>query len=213
MKNQFFKMVRNSIKYWYVPLIVGLLFTAVGIWVFATPLESYLTLSVLFSITFLVAGLSETFFAYSNRKEIDSWGWMLFSGILNILLGSILISNPNISMIILSFYIGFLILFRSIQSIAIAYDLRNYGILDWGNLAIIGVLGVIFSCILIWNPVFAGLTLIFWTGTALILAGAATVYLAFKLRKLGDFSKKISNRLKTRLEEVNKEIQEEIQEM
>lgn len=210
MTTQFFKMVRNSIKHWYVPLIIGMLFIFVGIWVFATPLESYLTLSVLFSFTFLMAGISEGFFAYTNRNEIDNWGWILFSGILNFLIGIILISEPNISMIVLPLYVGFVILFRSVQSIAIAYDLKNYGVIDWGNLAIMGVLGTIFSFILIWNPVFSGLTLVFWTGTAFVIAGAATIYFAFKLKKLRDFPDKISEQLKNRFEAVKGEIQEQI---
>ncbi|MEL7118459.1 MAG: HdeD family acid-resistance protein [Bacteroidota bacterium] len=210
MTTQFFKMVKSSIKYWYVPLIIGILFIGVGIWVFATPLESFLTLSLLFSISFLFAGGSEVFFALSNRKEMDNWGWVLFSGILNLLIGMVLVSQPEISIVTLPLYVGFVILFRSIQSIIIAYDLKNYGIMDWGNMAIIGVLGTVFGFILIWNPVFAGFSLVFWMGIAFIISGATAIYYAIELRKLRSLPEQVSEELKDRFEEVKAEIQQQL---
>ena len=51
----------NSIKHWYVPLILGILFLVFGIYIFTVPLETYVTLSILFSISFITSGLFEIF--------------------------------------------------------------------------------------------------------------------------------------------------------
>jgi len=206
----FLKTVRNSIKYWYLPLIVGLLFIALGIYVFMSPLESYVTLSLVFSISFVISGLMEIYFSISNRDEIDNWGWNLVFGMLTLAVGVLLLMHPGISLTILPFYIGFLLMFRSIMAMGYALDLKNYGVLDWGNLMIMAILGLIFSFILVWNPLFAGMTVVVWTALALIAVGIYNIYASIKLKKLKNMPKKISKELKDKFQAIKQEIQDEL---
>ncbi len=194
--DNFFKTITNAIKYWYIPLIVGIIFSLTGIYTLFSPLESYLTLSVLFSLSFLLSGISEIIFSVSNRKEIDNWGWTLTFGIVTTLFGVLLLANPHISITTLPFYIGVVVLFRSITGIAYALDLKKYGAVEWSSLMIVAILGLLLSFILIWNPLFAGLTLVIWTGMALISAGIYSIYLSFKLKKLNAKSKQVPQELK-----------------
>ena len=76
-----FKTVKNSIGFWYLSLIVGLLYVAVGMWVFPTPLSSYLALALLFPIWFLASGISEFIYSFSDQKELDSCGRKLAFGL------------------------------------------------------------------------------------------------------------------------------------
>ncbi|MCZ7614958.1 MAG: DUF308 domain-containing protein [Ignavibacteriaceae bacterium] len=110
MKTSFLKIINNSVKHWYLHLISGLLFIATGIYTFASPLESYLALSVIFSITFLVSGIGEIVFSISNRNEIDSWGWNLVFGIFTLLVGVLLIVKPEISVAMLPLYVFYVLL-------------------------------------------------------------------------------------------------------
>ncbi len=169
-----------------------------------------MTLSILFSLSFLFSGLSEIIFSISNRNEIDNWGWTLTFGIVTTLFGIFLLINPQISFATLPFYIGVVVLFRSITGIGFALDLKKYGVLEWGNLMIFAVLGLLLSFILIWNPVFAGLTVVVWTGLALISGGIYSIYLSLKLKKLNTKSKEISQELKEKYEKVKQEIQNEL---
>ncbi len=183
------KQIRQSIKHWYIPLIIGIILVATAIGVFTSPVKSYLALTMLFSISFLISGLIETTFAIVNRESIDNWGWPLTLGIITTLVGVMLVLNPEISMITLPLYIGFMVMFRSIMAIGWSLDLKGYGVLDWGNLMVLGVLGTIFSFILIWNPLFAGLTIVMWTGISLLISGIFSIYLAFKFKKLNNATK------------------------
>ncbi|MEA9411820.1 HdeD family acid-resistance protein [Flavobacterium sp. PL02] len=191
MENSLFKKVKKAIDYWYIPLLVGLLFVGIGIWSFITPLAAYLTLAFIFSISFLGSGIFEIIFALSNRKKIDNWGWTLASGILGLVVGILLISNPLISITILPLYVGFVILFRSIMAIVIAFDLKSYAVPDWGNLLALGILGIIFSFILLWNPIFAGLSLVYWTAFAFIAIGVFYIYFSFKLKRIHDIPERL----------------------
>jgi uncharacterized membrane protein HdeD (DUF308 family) len=184
MQNSPFKTIRNDVKHWYLLLIVGLLYMCVGIWVFVTPLSSYVALSILFSVSFLVSGISDIVFSVSNRKELDSWGWKLAFGILSTIAGLILFSQPLISITALPLYVGFMALFYSIMAISFSIELRSYGIKNWASVLFIGILGIIFSCIILWDPLFAGLTLVYWTGLAFITVGVYRIIFSIQLNKL-----------------------------
>ncbi|MBS1759749.1 MAG: DUF308 domain-containing protein [Bacteroidetes bacterium] len=174
----------KRVKNWYLVLILGIILIIAGFWVFSTPVLSYATLSLLFAITFFVTGILEIAYAISNRKEMDNWGWSLISGIIDLLIGILLMALPLTSMMFLVFYVGFGIMFRSAVAIGHAINLKKINISGWGYLLFIGILGVLFSFILIWNPVFAGLTIVFYTGMAFIMVGIFHVILSFRLRKL-----------------------------
>jgi uncharacterized membrane protein HdeD (DUF308 family) len=207
----FLKSVKNSVKHWYLTLIIGIVFLGVGIVVFFTPLESYLALSIIFSVAFLLTGLLEIAFSISNRNELEGWGWHLALGIVTLLVGIMLVGNPAISMVTLPFFVGFVVLFRSIMAISTSLELRNYYIMDWGYLFGLGILGTIFSFMLLFNPSFAGLSLVIWTGLALVLIGIFSIYLSLKLKKLKDIPKTISAELKSKWNQIQSQITEEME--
>lgn len=173
-----------AVRNWYLILILGIVLIFTGIWVFGTPLLAYATLAVLFAFTFLITGVLEIIFAVSNRKEMINWGWSLAGGIIDLLLGILLISRPEVSMLILSLYVGFGVLFRSAFAIARALDLKKLKIKNWGFLLALGIIGSIFSFILILNPVIAGITIAIYTGLAFLTLGFFQVFFSFQLRKV-----------------------------
>ena len=184
MANSIIANAKSVIKHWYLILIVGLIFIAAGIWVMSTPLSAYLALSILFSVSFAIIGLTEVIFAIANHKEMKGWGWLLVYGLINLLIGGILSYDPTISITTLPLFVGFVVLFRSITTIGISLDSGNFGIPGSGSLLWLGILGVLFSFILLWNPAFAGLSLVVWTAIALITAGIYSIYFSFLLKKL-----------------------------
>ena len=68
------KTVRSAIKNWWVHLLLGILLIIMGAWVMTTPISSYITLSIFFSVLMFISGLTELIFAISNAKNIDGWG-------------------------------------------------------------------------------------------------------------------------------------------
>src|SRR5690606_41674971 len=100
---------------------------------------------MLFSLSFLFSGIAETLFSVQNRKIIEGWGWYLTGGIFNSVIGLMLLSRPEISAFTLPLVVGFTLMFRSIQGLGFSFELKNYGSLKWGNLAIASILGLVFS--------------------------------------------------------------------
>lgn len=203
-----FQSFTNTVKHWYIPLIFGIIFIGCGIYVFTVPLATYLTLSVIFSVSFLVSGITEIFFSLQNNKSLQGWGWFLVSGLLTAAIGAYLISNPTISMAVLPFVIGITLLFRSFQLLGFAFDLKSQKILSWGNVAITSVGGIIFSLLLLFNPIFTGISLVTLTGISFIFIGIASVMLALDLRKIKNFPSKVSNELRSKIKALQDEVDE-----
>lgn len=175
--------ITNILKHWYLPLITGLVFIAFGLYIFTVPLEAYVTLSVLFSVSFYISGGSEIYFALSNKDSLEGWGWYLVSGILTFLFGTYLILDPAISMVSLPFLVGFAMLFKSAQGLGYAFDLKKLG-LNWGNLALLSVLGILVSFFLLANPLLAKMSIVTMTALSIIVVGLLGILLSFQLKRL-----------------------------
>ncbi len=212
MSLNFFKTVERSIKHWYLPLLAGIVLIAMGIWTFKEPIDSYVALAFLFSLSFIISGLFDVIYSIANREVIDNWGWSLAKGVITLLIGVLMIKNPLFTMATLPLYVGFVVLFRSMSAISLSLDLKNYGVMDWRNLMALGIIGVVVAIILILNPDFAGLSIVAWTGIALIVAGILNLIISFKLKKLHDIPGKISSDLKGKYEQIKKEIREKLAE-
>lgn len=195
MFNEAIKSVKDTIKHWYLPLILGILFIAVGIWAIATPVSTYHSLAALFSVTFFVAGLLEIIFSIKYKKVLDGWGWSLTSGILSLIVGVILILNPQISIITLPLFVGFVVLYHSVMAMAWSFELKEYRVKNWGWLLFSGIVGVIISFILMWNPYFAGLTVAVFTGFALITIGIFHIHFSIELKKLKNIADELNKKL------------------
>src|SRR5690554_8193112 len=109
--------MKHILKFWYLPLIIGILHVVLGVWVLLTPINSFLALTVILSAGIAITGLLELIYAISNRESLHSWGWYLFGGVLNLVIGVYLVFNPRISLLMLSIFIGLWILVRSIIAI------------------------------------------------------------------------------------------------
>lgn len=210
METLFLKQLKEAVKHWYIPLIVGLFFIIVSIVAFTSPGGSLLTLSFLFALSFLFGGLSEVVFALVNRHQMENWGWSLAFGIITFIVGTSLTIHPLLSLEVLSFYIGFVILFRSVAAISFALDVKRHGNKNWTALLLLGILGIMFSFLLIWNPLFAGMSVVILVALSFLSAGLFSVFLSLQLRNLHKSSKPISEELKGRYEDLMVEIRDEL---
>ena len=209
METPFLNAIKNAIKHWYLPLFVGIFFVVVSAVVFTSPVASLLTLSFLFAMSFMFGGLAEAVFSFVNRKELENWGWSLAFGAVTFIVGTSLVINPVLSIGILAFYIGFVLLFRSVSAISFAIDLKRYGSKNWAMLLVLGVLGIIFSFILILNPVFTGMSIVVLVALSFLFTGLFSVFLSLQLRKLHKSPKKMSAKLKERYDDLVEDMRKE----
>lgn len=179
MKN----LIKNKVRHWYIPLILGILFIGLGVLVLFTPISTFLTIAVFLSLTFLISGVVEVVYSITSRKTLGNWGWSLAGGIMTLLLGVLLTARPDLSALFLSFLVGFWLLFRSVMYAVIAIELKDSGMKNWGWIMVFGILGALISFILLWNPLLAGMTFVIWLGFGLISLGIINIITSFSIRK------------------------------
>lgn len=205
-----FQTFRNSLKHWYIPLIIGILLILLGFYVFTTPLETYLTLVLFFTASFIASGLMDIVFSIQNHKILKGWGWFLVSGILTLAMGFYLVAYPQIPIVILPFVVGFTLLFRSFLLLGHSFDLRDLQVLSWGNVALLSVGGIIFSTLLLSSPFFTAISLVTLTAMSFIFVGISSIMLSFNLKKVKDMPDKISPELKERINAIQKEAEQQL---
>lgn len=171
-------------KNWWISILLGIVYIFAGMWVFRTPLTSYISLSIIFSVFIFISGILEIIFFISNRKEIDSWGWYLAGGILDLIIGILLMSNPVMTMAILPLYVGFWLLFRGIMTIGISIQSKSFGISSWGWMLVSGIATIIFSILVLANPIIGGLSIVYMTAMAFVMIGIFRIFLGFDLKRM-----------------------------
>lgn len=68
MKTKNFREFNDVVQSWWLMLCAGILFIALGIWIFISPVASYISLSLLFANGMMLAGLLEVTFSIVNHR-------------------------------------------------------------------------------------------------------------------------------------------------
>ena len=165
--------ITGNIKHWWISIIIGTLSILIGFWCIFTPLAAFEGLVDFFEILFIVCGLSEVIFAFANRNIAVGWGWNLTAGLIDILLGIILLSLPQATVgQMLIYLVGFWIMFRSFWTIGLSVDLQSIGIKGWWAWFSLSVLSLILSVVFIFgSPLFGGTFIVVFVALALICYG------------------------------------------
>jgi uncharacterized membrane protein HdeD (DUF308 family) len=107
-------------------LISAILGVAAGVLLLGAPLQGTLSLTAIVIAFLLVEGIVSIIYALEHRSgESGSWGWMLASGVLDLILGGILLSGlPGTAVWALGVLIGINMVFGGTSLIAMALSAR-----------------------------------------------------------------------------------------
>lgn len=175
---------KSKIKNWWLALLIGILFIIIGFWTISTPVQSYLSLVIVFASFMFVSGIFQLVFSINNRNEIDNWGWHFAGALFDFVVGCILFFNPSITMVVLPFIIGFYFMFKGFATFGFALDMKKEDSQGWGWLMVSGMLSVVFSIMILSNPTLGGLTIVVFTAMAFFSLGIFNITLAFSLKRI-----------------------------
>ena len=153
-------------RYWWLMLIIGILSILCGIWVFRNPVESYFALAVYFSIMFILYGIGEIVNAFAGQRY-RNWGWGLAVGILDLVIGFILLGNLAWAADLLPYVVGFILMFGGICFIGQSSQMQSFRIPNWGWVLTGGILTLIFAFLIIFHPLFGIFNIIVWIRAAI----------------------------------------------
>ena len=188
MKRRFENLTKRAgraVRHWWLMTIAGVLGIAAGIAVFAFPLESYVTLSILFGVLMLVVGAAKLIAASTSGNYFMMRGYVIIGGVLDLLLGLFLCINPGVTLIFLPIMMGFWMMYNSFILIGFAGDMDTFGIRGTGWIMGGAILLLILSVLVLINPFGAGgATVVVLAGVGLIVFGLLLCSLSMTLKEV-----------------------------
>jgi uncharacterized membrane protein HdeD (DUF308 family) len=120
--------MRQAPGFWWA-LLSAVLGIAAGVVLLAWPLSGVLTLTLILIVFFTVEGVATIMYALDHKRELSGrWGWMLVSGIVDLILaGIILVGLPGTAAWAIGLLVGINMIFGGSALIAMAMHARDLG--------------------------------------------------------------------------------------
>ena len=167
-------------KKWWVLLIRGALLIIAGLLAFVSPV----TWVIFVGVYMLFDGMSFLLAGFSDQPGGQSRWPLLIIGILGLLAGLIILWNPALGGITLTYVIAAWAIVTGVLTIITALRLREEIDNEWW-LVLSGVLAIIFG-VLVFQNVLAGILTIAWVfGIFAVVVGILSIALAFRVRDFG----------------------------
>jgi uncharacterized membrane protein HdeD (DUF308 family) len=118
--------MRHAPGHWW-SLLSAFIGIAAGILLLLWPITGSLSLTLLLTAFFIVEGIASIMYAIEHRNQLSGrWGWMLTSGIIDLILAAIIIAGlPGTALWALGLLVGINLLFGGIALIGMALAARN----------------------------------------------------------------------------------------
>lgn len=172
-------------RYWWMPMLTGLVSIAIGIWCLCSPESSLPVLAYAFCICLCAMGFVNLVYAFANMGGHYGWGWSLAYGIIEILCGVWLFSLPVAAMTTAFIYaIGLYIIFVAINAICESVMIYNYASFWIGWLVALLLVTIICSLIFLAGPIAGGVAVWLYIGISFICYGVYRILLSAKLRRI-----------------------------
>src|ERR1700720_3580814 len=117
---------RQMPGFWW-SLISAVLAIGAGIILLVKPVQGTLTLTIVVGAYFLAEGVATIMYALEHRRELsERWSWMLFSGVLDILISAMVITGlPGSAEWAIGLLVGINLLFGGASLIGVALAPRK----------------------------------------------------------------------------------------
>jgi len=163
---------------WWVFLLEGIAALVIGILLITDTEQTVFTLVLFLGIWWFISGIFDLISLFIDQTH---WGWKLFSGILGIIAGLIVIRHPMWAALLvpatLVWVLGFFGILIGVMALARAFQGAGWGA------GILGVISVVLGLILLGaNIGVAAITIIYLAAIWAIIGGVIAIIFAFRVR-------------------------------
>ena len=119
-------LMRGVPGFWW-SLISAILAIVVGVMLIGWPVRGAFSLTLLLITFFIIEGVASVMFALDHRKELaGAWGWMLASGIVDLILATIILAGlPGTAAWAIGLLVGINLTFGGVALVAMALQARK----------------------------------------------------------------------------------------
>ena len=187
MTNQSFDAVRDAVarairEHWKLFLIEGIVLVVLGLLAVAVPLLAGLAVTILFGWLFLISGAVGLFTTFAMRHAPGFW-WSLLSGVLGIVVGVLLLAQPALGLVSLTYVLIAFFIVEGVATIMFALEHRTQLTGRWGWMLASGIVDLLLAfLVLVGLPGSAAWALGLIVGINMVFGGASMIAMALAAR-------------------------------
>ncbi len=171
---------------WHLLLIEGVILALLGAAAIVVPQVATLAVTILLSWLFLISGIVGLITTFMMRQAPGFW-WSLFSAVLAIAAGILLVASPVGGALALTWLLIFFFVLEGVATIMYALDHKRELSGRWGLLLASGIVDLILAAILLAGfPGTAAWALGLLVGINMLLGGAALIGLSLHARSAAE---------------------------
>jgi uncharacterized membrane protein HdeD (DUF308 family) len=166
---------------WWLVLLQGVAALLIGLLLVTNPAVTVLTLVVFLGVYWLIGGVLDLVSIFVDHA---GWGWRLFTGVLGVLAGLLIVRNPLWAGIAVPTTLVYLLAIIGVI-VGGAGLVRAFTGAGWGA-GLVGILSIVLGIFLLMRPLVSLEFLVYLIGFWAIVGGIATIVGAFLLRRAGE---------------------------
>ncbi len=182
-------MSKKTFKSWWVLFIRGILIISFGAFILIqvisgldNPVDSLMNLSIYFGILMFITGIVNIIGALNQGGPKDDWTWLLSEGMLDLLMGTIIMIYPFMTGPILLLLIGIWALAGSIIQITNALINKEH-LKNWKITIANGIILLILVYLYLNSSVEESATMVFYLfGTTMCIFGLMYIIMSFSIK-------------------------------
>ena len=177
-------MIHHLLKYWYLPLLRGLLFLVAGLYMIFYPLESALGFTALVGYLAIAAGVLYLIEVIGHWNEMHHKGWVVARGLLDILFGWMVLRSLVSSLLIFTIIFGFWAIMSGAIAVVAALEFKRKDHPQWWLGILLGAVIIIVGLYVSLNPMISSLTLMIFFGVQMIVLALFEIMLSLRIRSI-----------------------------
>ena len=175
---------QKNLSYWWLPLLFGVIFIMMGVWILKTPEESMKRIMTAIGVIAIMSGTAQVIFTFIKHRGIPGWGFQLLGGAVDLTVGIILVIDPSFLLKVVSIVVAIWLFINGVTHLLSAGREREKRDRLWSWEMVFGVILVLLALMFVWHPLALGITITIWIALAFIVLGLFRVLLTFRLRRL-----------------------------
>lgn len=182
MKNEYSEHSERLIRHWWLSLIAGVVFIAVGFIVMVNPVSSYYAIAVWLGFAIMLSGVLNLVQGLSSANRYVRSGWLILASVIDIIIGILLVFNTLLSIFMMPILLGAWLLYRGAAMLVQGFDLRANRVRGSGWIIFYSIVVLIVSIAVLWMPMTLGVeAVVLIVAIAFVSYGVALVSWGFRL--------------------------------
>ena len=176
-------MLEKISRNWWLYAVRGVVAIIFGVVAFARPEQALQALVLVFGAYALVDGIFAMFAGIASYRYFERWWAVLLEGVAGVVIGLLTFFWPNITALVLLYFIAAWALITGIFEIMAAIQFRRVITGGW-MLILGGLLSIVLGVLLFVFPGVGAVSVIWLIGIYAVVFGISEIIFAFSLRDL-----------------------------